>query len=86
MTRNYKAESEFGLPSPMPVMDVDGEAKTGAAAKVALARGGLPAATGDAEAIANGADKDVAQELREIYAKGEGTIGPGRVGNSQLMP
>lgn len=86
MTRNYKAESEFGLPSPMPVIDNDGEPKIGAAAKIAVKRGGLPASANDADAIKAGADKDVAEVLREIYSRGEGNLGPGRVGNAELLP
>lgn len=85
MARNMSRESEFGLPSPMPIIDVDGVAKDGAKGIAALARGGLPALT-DATAVANGAVgqeagpvgsiQQLGHELREIYAKGDGPVGP----------
>lgn len=86
MARNMKGESEFGLPSPMPVIAPDGSIAEGSAIPGAIAAGGLPVATGDAEAWATGADRTVADELRKIYAKGEGSLGPGKVGNSELKP
>lgn len=94
MARNLKGETEFGLPSPMPVLGPDGKVATGSAIAAAVAAGGLPLLT-DATAVAEGAvgqnastvtEQQMGHELRAVYAKGEGSLGPGRVGNSELKP
>lgn len=86
MVRDLRGESEFGLPV-LPGIGLEGEPVEPGA--------GLPALT-DAQAIKDGAVGQEAgpvgsvtqlgYELREIYAKGEGTIGPGSVANSQFRP
>lgn len=83
MARNLRTESEFGLPSPMPILDADGTVAEGADIDAAVARGGLPAFT-DADAIAAGAAgqesgpmsiQQLSHEARAIYAQGDGTLG-----------
>jgi hypothetical protein len=78
MARDLRSESEFGLPSPMPVFAPDGTVVEGAAIDAAVAAGGLPALT-DAEALATGgvaatsapSADEAASELRRIYATDE---------------
>jgi len=85
MARDLRAESEFGLGT-MPVFTKEGDVATGTAIDAAIAAGGIPAAGNDAEAISQGADLSAADQLRMIYARGEGELGPGKVGNSEFRP
>ena len=69
MARNYASESEFGL-GIMPILTPEGEvvAATSPEGVDAIARGGLPASVGDADALKAGADLDLPTQLRAIYA------------------
>lgn len=73
MARDYRSESEFGLPAPLPVFTPDGDVSE------TFVEGGLPAMT-DKESLLTGGEgltsaDTAAMELRRIYALNEDDYG-----------